>query len=36
VELDPTHYAIFEHLGSNTEEQQWLIIDLLKTPSKGT
>ncbi len=21
--LDPTHYAIFEHLGSDSEEQQW-------------
>jgi len=21
--LDPTHYTIFEHLGSDTEEQQW-------------
>ena len=21
--LDPTHYVIFEHLGGNTEEQQW-------------
>lgn len=21
--LDPDHYVIFEHLGSNTEEQQW-------------
>ncbi len=22
-DLDPTHYAIFEHLGSDSEEQQW-------------
>lgn len=22
-ELDPTHYAIFEHLGTDSEEQQW-------------
>jgi hypothetical protein len=25
--LDPTHYAIFEHLGNDDEEQQWPIID---------
>jgi 1,4-alpha-glucan branching enzyme len=33
--LDPTHYAIFEHLGSNTEEQQWANYRLAETPSKG-
>jgi 1,4-alpha-glucan branching enzyme len=33
--LDPTHYAIFEHLGSNTEEQQWANYRITETPSKG-
>jgi hypothetical protein len=32
--LDPTHYAIFEHLGSNNEEQQWANT-ICETPSKG-
>ena len=33
--LDPTHYAIFEHLGGNTEEQQWANYRITETPSKG-
>lgn len=33
--LDPTHYAIFEHLGINTEEQQWANYRLAEAPSKG-
>lgn len=33
--LDPTHYAIFEHLGIDSEEQQWANYRLNETPSKG-
>lgn len=33
--LDPTHYAIFEHLGSDSEEQQWANYRISDTPSKG-
>ena len=33
--LDPTHYIIFEHLGTNNEEQQWANYKLNETPSKG-
>lgn len=33
--LDPTHYAIFEHLGGDTEEQQWANYRIGETPSKG-
>jgi glycosidase len=33
--LDPTHYVIFEHLGSNTEEQQWANYRIAESPSKG-
>ncbi|RZJ66727.1 MAG: T9SS type A sorting domain-containing protein [Flavobacterium sp.] len=33
--LDPTHYAIFEHLGNDTEEKQWADYRLNETPSKG-
>jgi 1,4-alpha-glucan branching enzyme len=33
--LDPTHYTIFEHLGSDTEEQQWANYRTSETPSKG-
>ncbi len=33
--LDPTHYTIFEHLGSDTEEQQWANYKITETPSKG-
>ncbi len=33
--LDPTHYAIFEHLGADSEEQQWANYRVNETPSKG-
>lgn len=33
--LDPTHYTIFEHLGSDPEEQQWANYRIAETPSKG-
>jgi len=33
--LDPTHYTIFEHLGSDTEEQQWANYRVAESPSKG-
>lgn len=33
--LDPTHYAIFEHLGADNEEQQWANYRISETPSKG-
>jgi len=33
--IDPTHYAIFEHLGSDSEEQQWANYRINETPSKG-
>lgn len=33
--LDPTHYAIFEHLGNDNEEQQWANYRITETPSKG-
>ncbi|MBP6757988.1 MAG: T9SS type A sorting domain-containing protein [Flavobacterium sp.] len=33
--LDPTHYAIFEHLGNDNEEQQWANYRIAETPSKG-
>lgn len=33
--LDPTHYIIFEHLGGNTEEQQWANYKIAESPSKG-
>ncbi len=33
--LDPTHYTIFEHLGTDTEEQQWANYRVNETPSKG-
>jgi hypothetical protein len=32
--LDPTHYII-EHLGGNTEEQQWANYRIAESPSKG-
>ncbi|AWA29585.1 alpha-amylase [Flavobacterium magnum] len=32
---DPYHYAIFEHLGADNEEQQWANYRLNETPSKG-
>ncbi|MCZ8198123.1 MAG: alpha-amylase family glycosyl hydrolase [Flavobacterium sp.] len=33
--LDPTHYVIFEHLGTDAEEQQWANHRINETPSKG-
>jgi len=33
--IDPTHYTIFEHLGSDAEEQQWANYRVTETPSKG-
>ncbi|MBF4473349.1 alpha-amylase family glycosyl hydrolase [Flavobacterium sp. HJJ] len=33
--LDPTHYTIFEHLGSDTEEKEWANYRFTETPSKG-
>ncbi|RZJ33067.1 MAG: T9SS type A sorting domain-containing protein, partial [Flavobacterium sp.] len=33
--IDPTHYAIFEHLGPDNEEQQWADYRISETPSKG-
>jgi len=33
--LDPAHYTIFEHLGSDAEEQQWANYKIAETPSKG-
>jgi glycosidase len=33
--LDETHYAIFEHLGNDTEEQQWANYRIAESPSKG-
>lgn len=33
--LDPSHYVIFEHLGADSEEQQWANYRLNESPSKG-
>ncbi len=33
--LDPTHYAIFEHLGADNEEQQWANYRLTDAVPKG-
>ena len=33
--LDPTHYSIFEHLGSENEEKEWANYRINETPSKG-
>jgi len=33
--LDPYHYVIFEHLGIDSEEQQWANYRIGETPSKG-
>ena len=33
--LDPTHYVIFEHLGSDSEEQQWANYRIADPVSKG-
>jgi hypothetical protein len=31
----PNHYVIFEHLGGNSEEQQWANYRLNESPVKG-
>ena len=33
--LDPYHYVIFEHLGIESEEQEWANYRYSETPSKG-
>ncbi|WP_309613459.1 alpha-amylase family glycosyl hydrolase [Flavobacterium sp.] len=33
--LDPTHYTIFEHLGTDAEEKEWANYKITETPSKG-
>ena len=33
--IDPTHFAIFEHLGSENEEKEWANYRYSETPSKG-
>ncbi len=33
--LDATHYSIFEHLGTDAEEQQWANYRIAESPSKG-
>lgn len=33
--LDPTHYTIFEHLGTDNEEKEWANYRITETPSKG-
>ncbi|HNP31879.1 MAG TPA: alpha-amylase family glycosyl hydrolase [Flavobacterium sp.] len=33
--LDPYQYVIFEHLGADSEEQQWANYRISETPSKG-
>jgi 1,4-alpha-glucan branching enzyme len=33
--LDPTHYAIFEHLGTDSEEREWANYRINETVSKG-
>jgi 1,4-alpha-glucan branching enzyme len=33
--LDPTHYTIFEHLGTDLEERQWANYKIAESPSKG-
>jgi len=33
--LDPTHYVIFEHLGTENEEKEWANYRITETPSKG-
>ncbi|MDP5199202.1 alpha-amylase family glycosyl hydrolase [Flavobacterium sp. DG2-3] len=33
--IDPTHYTIFEHLGSDAEEKEWANYKVTETPSKG-
>ncbi|KAF2079495.1 alpha-amylase family glycosyl hydrolase [Flavobacterium sharifuzzamanii] len=33
--IDPTHYTIFEHLGTDAEEKEWANYKVEETPSKG-
>jgi len=33
--LDPAHYTIFEHLGTDLEEQQWANYKVSESPAKG-
>jgi hypothetical protein len=33
--LDPNHYVIFEHLGTDAEEKEWANYRIGETPSKG-
>lgn len=33
--LDPSHYTIFEHLGTDSEEREWANYRIDETPSKG-
>ncbi|MNQ10777.1 Malto-oligosyltrehalose trehalohydrolase [compost metagenome] len=33
--IDPTHYTIFENLGTDTEEKEWADYRIAETPSKG-
>lgn len=33
--IDPSHYVIFEHLGSDNEEKEWANHRFTETPSKG-
>ncbi|UWY29632.1 alpha-amylase family glycosyl hydrolase [Flavobacterium sp. TR2] len=33
--IDPTHYTIFEHLGTDAEEKEWANYRVGETPSKG-
>ncbi len=33
--LDPTHYTIFEHLGTDAEEKEWANYRVSESPSKG-
>lgn len=33
--LDPTHYTIFEHLGTDAEEKEWANYKIAENPSKG-
>jgi len=33
--IDPTHYVIFEHLGTDSEEKEWADYKVAETPNKG-
>ena len=33
--VDPTHYVIFEHLGTDNEEREWADYRITETPKKG-